>query len=130
MQPMPSDREHQIRIDVETAYIEAQSIPEKQHYVFSYTVTIRNKGMVAARLLGRHWIITDANGKVHEVMGEGVVGEKPFLRPGEDFRYTSGTALETPVGSMRGSYQMRSEEGEHFEAPIAPFTLAIPKSLH
>jgi len=127
---MPSNREHQIRIDVETAYIESQSIPEKHHYVFSYTVTIQNKGMIAARLLGRHWIITDANGKVQEVMGEGVVGEKPFLQPGEDFRYTSGTALETPVGSMRGSYQMRSEEGEHFEAPIAPFTLAIPKSLH
>ena len=118
------------RIEVETAYIEEQSIPENDHYVFTYTVTIHNSGKVGARLLGRHWVITDANGQVQEVLGEGVVGEKPFLRPGEDFRYTSGTALKTPVGSMQGSYQMRSELGEHFETPIAPFTLATPRALH
>jgi ApaG protein len=119
-----------IHIDVETTYIESQSVPDKNHYVFSYTITIRNDSDEAARLLGRHWVITDANGKEQEVVGEGVVGQKPFLKPGEDFRYTSGTALETPVGSMRGSYQMRSEHGEHFDALIPPFTLAIPRSLH
>ena len=121
---------NQIDVKVETSYIESQSAPEKNHYVFSYSVTIQNSGSVAARLLNRHWVITDANGKVQEVVGEGVVGQTPFLRPGEHFQYTSGTALETPVGSMQGSYQMRSEQGDHFDAPIAPFTLAIPRSLH
>ena len=127
---MAQQTPHQIEIEVETAYIEAQSVPEQDRYVFSYTITIRNQGTEAARLLNRHWIITDANGKVQEVAGEGVVGKKPFLRPGETFNYTSGTALETPVGSMHGSYQMRTEAGEHFDAPIAPFTLAAPLSLH
>ena len=121
---------HRIDIEVETAYLESRSTPEKNHYVFSYSITIRNKGPEAARLLNRHWVITDANGKVQEVVGEGVVGQTPLLRPGEDFQYTSGTALETPVGSMQGSYQMRSEHGDHFDAPIAPFTLAIPKLLN
>lgn len=121
---------NQINVDVTTAYIEAQSSPEENHYVFSYTIRIRNDGSSAARLLNRHWIITDANGKVQEVIGEGVVGEKPLLRPGEDFHYTSGTSLETPVGSMHGSYQMQAEDGIHFNAPIAPFTLAIPRSLN
>ena len=119
-----------IRIDVETAYLESQSRPDKNHYVFSYTITIRNEGSEATRLLGRHWIITDANGRAQEVVGEGVVGQKPFLRPGENFRYTSGTALETPVGSMHGCYQMRTEAGRHFDAPIPPFTLAIPRALN
>lgn len=128
--PMPQENTKLIHIDVETAYIESQSMPEKSHYVFSYTITIRNDSDEAARLLGRHWIITDANGKEQEVVGEGVVGQKPFLKPGEHFSYTSGTALETPIGSMRGSYQLRSEHGEHFDAPIAPFTLAIPRSLN
>ena len=121
---------NQIEVKIETSYIESQSAPEKNHYVFSYSVTIQNTGSVAARLLNRHWVITDANGKVQEVVGEGVVGQTPFLRPGEHFQYTSGTALETPVGSMQGSYQMRSEQGDHFDAPIAPFTLAIPRYLH
>jgi ApaG protein len=121
---------HKIDIDVTTRYIESQSMPEQGHYVFAYTITIHNNGTVAARLLNRHWVITDANGKVQEVTGEGVVGEKPFLRPGEQFSYTSGTTLETPVGSMHGSYQMRSEQGDHFDTPIPPFTLAIPGALH
>ena len=121
---------NQIDVKVETSYIESQSAPERIHYVFSYSVTIHNAGSVAARLLNRHWVITDANGKVQEVVGEGVVGQTPFLRPGEHFQYTSGTALETPVGSMQGSYQMRSEQGDHFDAPIDPFTLAKPRSLH
>ncbi|MCP3871259.1 MAG: Co2+/Mg2+ efflux protein ApaG [Gammaproteobacteria bacterium] len=121
---------NKISVHVETSYIESQSIPEQNRYVFSYTITIKNTGAVGARLLNRHWIITDANGQVQEVTGEGVVGKKPYIRPGEDFSYTSGTALETPLGSMHGSYQMRSETGDHFDATIAPFTLAIPKSLH
>ena len=120
----------QITVDVETAYIESQSMPDKNHFVFSYTITLHNSGQQAARLLGRHWIINDANGKVQEVVGEGVIGQKPLIKPGETFTYTSGAALETPVGSMHGNYQMRAESGDHFDAPIPPFTLAIPRSLH
>ncbi|MES9966140.1 MAG: Co2+/Mg2+ efflux protein ApaG [Sedimenticola sp.] len=127
---MQQNSENQINVDVETAYIESQSNPEQDHYVFAYTITIHNSGDTAARLLNRHWIITDANGRTQEVHGEGVVGEQPYLRPGEDFRYTSGTSLDTPVGTMQGSYQMRNDNGEFFDAPIAPFSLAIPNSLN
>ncbi|MET0103779.1 MAG: Co2+/Mg2+ efflux protein ApaG [Sedimenticola sp.] len=127
---MQQNSENEINVDVETAYIESQSSPEQDHYVFAYTITIHNSGDTAARLLNRHWIITDANGRTQEVHGEGVVGEQPYLRPGEDFRYTSGTSLETPVGTMQGSYQMRNDNGEFFDAPIAPFSLAIPNSLN
>jgi ApaG protein len=121
---------HQIDIQVETDYIENQSVPEQHRYVFSYTITIRNEGPEAAKLLNRHWIITNANGKVHEVKGEGVVGEQPHLQPGESFRYTSGTVLDTPVGSMQGSYDMVDNLGNHFDALIPAFSLAIPGSLH
>ena len=117
---------HQIRIEVETAYLDEQSDPRERRYVFSYTITIRNEGNVPARLLTRHWVITDANGKVQEVRGEGVVGEQPHLKPGQGFRYSSGAVLETPVGAMQGSYQMLADDGAHFDAPIAPFTLAMP----
>jgi ApaG protein len=127
---MHQDSRHQISIDVETTFVDGQSAPDKDHYVFAYTITIENRGEVAARLLSRHWIITDANGKTQEVFGDGVVGEQPFLRPGEHFRYTSGTSLETPVGSMHGSYHMRAEDGEFFEAPIPAFSLATPNSLN
>ncbi|MCS6947557.1 MAG: Co2+/Mg2+ efflux protein ApaG, partial [Steroidobacteraceae bacterium] len=96
--------EHRIRIDVVTAYLSEQSDPDEDRYVFSYTITIRNEGTVAARLLTRHWIITDANGKVQEVRGDGVVGEQPYLKPGQGFRYSSGAVLETPFGTMQGSY--------------------------
>ena len=99
-------------------------------FVFAYTITIRNEGQVPARLLTRHWIITDANGKVQEVDGEGVVGEQPHLVPGQGFRYSSGAILETPVGAMQGSYRMVADDGEQFDAPIAPFTLAMPGVLH
>jgi len=119
-----------IKVDVETQYVEAQSEPEANRYVFAYTITISNNGEIAARLLNRHWIITDADGKVQEVKGEGVVGQRPYLQPGENFRYTSGTVIATPVGSMRGSYEMLSDEGMHFEAQIAPFSLAVPRVLH
>lgn len=121
---------HDIRVDVETAYVRDQSDPADDRYVFSYTITIRNEGLNAARLLTRHWIITDANGKVQEVRGEGVVGEQPYLEPGEGFRYSSGAVLETPVGSMEGTYGLLDERGERFHAAIAPFTLAVPGSLH
>ena len=118
-----------IRIEVETAYLDEQSNPRDQRYVFSYTITIRNEGAVPARLLTRHWIITDANGKVQEVQGDGVVGEQPHLKPGQGFRYSSGAVLETPVGSMQGSYQMVTDDGVHFDAPIAVFRLAMPGIL-
>lgn len=119
-----------IRIHVATNYIDEQSEPESDRYVFAYTITIVNNGDVAARLISRHWIITDANGKVQEVSGDGVVGEQPHLEPGEEFRYSSGTVLETPVGAMQGLYRMEADNGVNFDAPIAPFTLAVPGMLH
>jgi ApaG protein len=121
---------HRIRVDVVTSYVEEQSSPPEGRFVFAYTITIRNEGSVPARLLTRHWIITDANGKVQEVAGDGVVGEQPHLRPGEGFRYSSGAILATPVGAMQGSYHMVGDDGQQFDAPIAPFTLAMPGLLH
>jgi ApaG protein len=120
---------HKIRVDVETSYLDEQSDPKERRYVFSYTITIRNEGRVPARLLTRHWIITDANGKVQDVRGDGVVGEQPHLKPGQGFRYSSGTVLETPVGVMQGSYEMLADDGRRFDAPIAPFRLAMPGIL-
>ncbi len=119
-----------ITVDVDTRYLEDQSDPGEGRFVFAYTITIRNRGEVPARLLTRHWVITDANGKVQEVRGEGVVGEQPHLKPGQGFRYTSGAVLETPVGAMQGSYQMLTDDGVHFDAPIPPFTLAMPGTIH
>jgi ApaG protein len=119
-----------ISVAVDTRYLEDQSDPDEHRYVFAYTITIRNRGTVPAKLLGRHWVITDANGKVQEVRGEGVVGEQPHLMPGQGFRYTSGAVLETPVGSMQGSYRMLADSGVEFDAPIAAFTLAIPGKIH
>ena len=119
-----------IRIQVVTSYIDDQSEPDSDRYVFAYTITITNEGDVAAKLISRHWVITDANGKVQEVSGDGVVGEQPHLRPGEEFRYSSGAVLETPVGAMQGLYRMQAENGVDFDAPIAAFTLAVPGLLH
>jgi ApaG protein len=119
-----------IRIEVATQYLADQSEPSDQRYVFSYTITIRNEGEQPAKLLARHWLITDANGKTQEVRGEGVVGEQPHLRPGQGFRYSSYAVLETPVGAMQGSYQMQADDGNRFDAPIAPFRLAMPALLH
>jgi ApaG protein len=119
-----------IFINVKTAYIPEQSEEASDKYVFSYTITIENQGDESAKLLNRHWIITDANGKVQEVRGEGVVGEQPYLKPGESYRYTSGTVLDTPVGSMQGEYEMVRDDGSRFLAPIKPFSLAIPRALH
>ena len=119
-----------IRVDVQTSYIAEQSDPRDKRFVFSYTITIRNEGGVAARLMTRHWIITDANGNVKETRGDGVVGEQPYLKPGQGFRYSSGAVIETPVGTMQGSYQMMADNGQQFDAPIAPFRLAMPGVLH
>ena len=119
-----------IQVDVETRYIEDQSDPEQNSYVFAYTITIQNKGSQGAKLLTRHWVITDSNQKVQEVRGDGVVGEQPELKPGEQFVYTSGTMLETSVGTMKGSYQMQAEDGSYFDAPIDEFVLSTPRVLH
>jgi ApaG protein len=121
---------HAIDIAVATRFLDEQSSPDADRYVFAYTIRIRNSGEVPARLLSRHWVITDANGKVQEVRGAGVVGEQPWLRPGEDFEYTSGAVLETALGTMHGSYQMVADDGTEFDAPIAPFTLSVPRTLH
>ncbi len=126
---MREDR-HKIRVEVETSYLEDQSEPRERRFVFSYTITIRNEGAVPAKLMTRHWVITDADGQVREVRGDGVVGEQPYLLPGQGFRYSSGAVLETPVGAMHGSYQMVGDDGAHFEAPIPAFRLAIPGMLH
>jgi len=127
---MSEPSRHRIRVDVSTNYIDDQSKPEEDKYAFAYTITIRNEGLVPARLLTRHWVITDANGKVQEVQGDGVVGETPLLQPGQGFRYQSGAVLETPVGAMQGSYRMMADDGTQFDAPIAPFRLAMPGILH
>jgi ApaG protein len=119
-----------INVHVATSYIDEQSEPDSGRYVFAYTITISNSGDVAAQLISRHWIITDANGKVQEVNGDGVVGEQPHLNPGEEFRYSSGAVLETPVGAMQGLYRMEADDGIAFDAPIAPFTLAVPGLLN
>lgn len=119
-----------IRIDVESEFIPGQSDPDSGRFAFAYTITIRNTGAVAAKLLTRRWLITDANGKVQEVRGDGVVGEQPHIKPGQGFRYTSGAVLDTPVGAMQGSYQMLDDAGRRFDAPIPAFRLAVPGLLH
>jgi ApaG protein len=119
-----------IRVTVSSNYIPAQSAPKARRYVFAYTVRIANEGTESAQLKSRHWIITDGNGKVEEVRGPGVVGEQPMIRPGEHFEYTSGCVLETPRGSMEGTYQMARADGSEFDANIAPFALSLPYTLN
>lgn len=126
---MDSER-YNIQVSVESQYIEKESDPEHGRYVFAYTVTLVNQGTVPARLLTRHWIISDADGNTQELRGEGVVGEQPYLQVGEGFRYTSGTILDTPLGVMHGTYQMLADDGQYFDAPIPPFRLANPRLLH
>jgi ApaG protein len=121
---------NKIQVEVETRYIEEQSNPDQNYYVFSYTITIQNRGEQGAQLLTRHWVITDSNQKIQEVRGDGVVGEQPLLKPGEQFVYTSGTMLETSVGTMKGSYQMLADDGSHFDATIEEFVLSTPRVLH
>ena len=125
-----TDKKYAFLVQVQTAYLPDQSSPEDNKYAFAYTVTISNVGSVAAQLISRHWIITDANNHVQEVKGLGVVGAQPFLQPGQQFEYTSGTLLVTPVGAMRGSYKIVAEDGTLFDAIIEPFTLAVPKMLN
>jgi ApaG protein len=119
-----------IRISVSSEYVPQQSRPQQKRYFFAYTVTIENVGQKTTQLESRHWVITDATGKVEEVRGPGVVGQQPVLRPGQRFEYTSGCILETPRGSMHGSYQMRDDGGRRFDAAIARFELALPYSLN
>ena len=125
-----SNDKYNISIDVAVQYIKEQSLPDNNRYVFSYTINILNTGLIAAQLISRHWIITDSEAKSEEVKGPGVVGEQPLLQPGEDFTYTSGTIIRTPVGSMQGSYQMKALDGHTFDAEITPFTLSLPGFLH
>ncbi len=124
------DSNHNIQISVETEFLPDQSDEESQRWVFAYHISILNKGSVSARLLTRHWVITDGEERVQEVHGEGVIGEQPHIAPGQTFRYTSGAIPETEVGSMRGSYQMIAEDGSHFDAQVPAFTLAAPHALH
>ena len=121
---------YRIDVAVQSLYIDEQSEPESDRYVFAYTVTIRNAGTVAAQLKTRHWIITDAHGRVQEARGDGVVGEQPHLAPGQDFQYTSASLIATPVGTMHGSYQMIADDGVQFDAEIPVFRLAMPNTLH
>jgi ApaG protein len=127
---MEVDNIEGIQVDVDTLYVESESDPDNNRFVFAYTITIRNIGDMAAKLLTRHWVIRDANGKVQEVQGNGVVGEQPHLKPGEGFQYTSGTMLETSMGTMGGSYLLITDDGEEFKAPIADFLLSAPRTLH
>jgi ApaG protein len=123
-------KQYDISVHAVATYVAERSDPGHDHYVFSYTITISNTGSIATQLLSRHWIITDANGRVQEVRGKGVVGEQPRLDPGASYSYKSGTALATPVGTMRGSYQMVAADGEQFDAAIPEFTLSMPRVLH
>jgi ApaG protein len=119
-----------VRVEVESQYAPERSQPFQNHWFFHYTVRISNEGDETVQLLSRHWIITDGNGHVEEVRGAGVVGEQPVLTPGESFEYTSGCQLKTSTGTMRGTYQMVTEEGSHFDVEIAPFALAEPYTVH
>ena len=120
----------QITIDVQTAYLDKQSDPDSKRFVFSYSITITNNNSIPVQLLNRHWLITDGNQHIQEVQGEGVVGEQPVIEPNTSYTYTSGAVLTTSVGSIQGHYEMSTNEGELFKAPISPFTLASPNALH
>ena len=127
---MTQSKRYTIEVDARPSYLADQSDPAKNQFVFAYTITITNTGSVTAQLISRHWFITDSEHKVQEVKGLGVVGQQPVLKPGESFEYTSGASLPTAVGTMHGSYQLVAEDGHSFEAPIASFTLSVPRTLH
>jgi ApaG protein len=127
---MTESKRYEIQVVAKPAYLADQSDPGKNQFVFAYTITITNTGNVTAQLISRHWLITDADHRVQEVKGLGVVGQQPVLKPGESFEYTSGASLPTAVGTMRGSYQMVAEDGHTFDADIAAFTLSVPRTLH
>lgn len=125
-----SDPRYHVDVIVVTRYLAEQSNPEQDRFAFAYTITVQNKGTLPARLLSRHWIITDGNGQVEEVRGDGVVGQQPLITPGQSYTYTSGTVMATKVGNMQGSYQMQAEDKKRFDAVIVPFRLAVPGALH
>lgn len=127
---MTEIKQYDIRVHVKTEYLPSESDEDNNRFVFAYTITVENHGSEPAKLLSRHWIITDAENRVQEVKGKGVIGEQPRLKEGESFSYTSGTMIETQVGSMQGTYQMIADDGHKFDAEIKPFTLAIPGILH
>jgi len=124
------ENQYDIDVQVETTYVSEHSEPDEDRFVFAYTITLVNRGSVTAQLISRHWFITDADNRTEEVEGEGVVGEQPVLKPGEGFRYTSGAVIETPVGTMHGTYQMVAEDGRAFDATIPRFILSAPRTLH
>jgi ApaG protein len=123
-------KKYEITVAAHATYVAGQSDPSRDQYVFAYRIKVTNTGTVSAQLMSRHWIITDGEHRVQEVKGAGVIGQQPLLKPGESFEYTSGTQIPTPVGTMRGSYQMVAEDGSAFDAPIPPFTLSVPRVLH
>ncbi len=127
---MDDDATYQLDVEVSTRFLDDQSQPADNRYVFAYTISMQNAGSIPARLVSRHWVITDANGKVEEVRGEGVVGEQPWMRPGDRFEYTSGAVIETAVGTMQGSYQLVADDGTRFDAAIPQFTLSVPRVIH
>ena len=127
---MAESKRYEITVLTKAQYVADQSDPERNHFVFAYTIRITNTGNVAAQLVSRHWVITDADARVQEVKGVGVVGQQPTLKPGEMFEYTSGASIATAVGTMRGTYQMLAEDGQPFDASIPQFTLSVPRTLH
>jgi len=127
---VPDQKRYEITVNGIARFLPEQSDERAERYVFAYTITLRNTGSVPAQLVSRHWIIRDAQGLVQEVRGLGVVGAQPLLQPGEQYEYSSGTSIATPVGTMRGSYQMVAGDGERFEAPVPEFTLSMPRTLH
>jgi ApaG protein len=127
---MEEGKRYEVTVVPKAQYVAEQSDPDRDHFVFAYTIRITNTGTVSAQLVSRHWIITDADARVQEVKGVGVVGQQPTLKPGETFEYTSGASIATPVGTMRGSYQMLAEDGQPFDASIPQFTLSVPRTLH
>ena len=127
---MRENKKYEIDVSIRTVYLPDQSDLEVDRYVFAYTIKISNAGDIASQLISRHWIITNENGDAQEVRGLGVVGEQPLLNPGDSFEYTSGTAISSSVGSMKGSYQMVAEDGHHFDVAIPEFILSVPRILH
>ncbi|CAM4061036.1 Co2+/Mg2+ efflux protein ApaG [Pseudomonas wadenswilerensis] len=125
-----SDPRYQIDVSVVTRFLKEQSDPENDRFAFAYTITVKNNGTVPAKLMSRHWLITNGDGHVEEVKGAGVIGQQPLIEPGESHTYSSGAVISTTVGTMQGSYQMFAEDGKRFDAIIAPFRLAVPGALH
>ena len=127
---MAESKRYEITVATKSTYLADQSDPGRNQYVFGYTIKLTNTGDVSAQLISRHWYITDGDHRVQEVKGLGVIGQQPVIKPGESYEYSSGVSIPTPVGTMRGTYQMVGEDGTTFEAPIAPFTLSVPRTLH